>query len=257
MSVFMAFDYFASMHVDIAIVEVGLGGRLDSTNVITPLLSVITNIGMDHTEFLGNTLESIAGEKAGIVKEKIPVIIGESQKATRDVFTQTASQKEAPIYFADEKYAIDYSLLSSDGLYQLFNIRQEDLTVYPELETDLLGAYQKKNIITTLMAIDILKEQGFNLILPAIRKGLKNVTKTTGLMGRWQVAGHNPLTICDNAHNAEGITEVVQQIANTAYRKLHFVVGVVKEKKLDNILKVITSRSDLLFHKSLSSKSIE
>ncbi len=163
MSVFMAFEYFAETHVDIAIIEVGLGGRLDSTNVITPLLSVITNIGLDHTEFLGNTLESIAGEKAGIIKKNVPVVIGESHEKTKDVFVRTAGQNKAPVYFADNEYTIDYSLLSADGKFQTLNVRHENEITYPELQTDLLGIYQKKNIVTALTAIDALKRQGIDI----------------------------------------------------------------------------------------------
>ena len=162
MSVFMAFDYFASRKVDIAIIEVGLGGRLDSTNIITPIFSVITNIGHDHMDFLGNTLDKIAYEKAGIIKNNIPVVIGESNSQINSVFSKIADQRSSPVIFADQKYSSQYSLLSADHM-QTFNIEKDGQIFYPNLKTDLLGVYQGKNLLTSLTCIDLLKDSGFSI----------------------------------------------------------------------------------------------
>ena len=208
MTVGLAFDYFASEKVDIAIIEVGLGGRLDSTNIITPEISVITNIGLDHTQFLGETLPEIAFEKAGIIKNKIPVVIGEEQKEVKNVFLAKAEAVKAPIYFASE-----------------------DVNNY---KTDLLGDYQKKNTKTAVVAIKKLK--GFQISEENIKNGLLNVVKNTNLKGRWQVLQENPKVICDTAHNKEGLAIVLNQLKKEQFKKLHFVLGVVSDKKLETVL---------------------
>ena len=208
MTVGLAFDYFASEKVDIAIIEVGLGGRLDSTNIITPEISVITNIGLDHTQFLGETLPEIAFEKAGIIKNKIPVVIGEEQKEVKNVFLTKAEAIKAPIYFASE-----------------------DVNNY---KTDLLGDYQKKNTKTAVVAIKKLK--GFQISEENIKNGLLNVVKNTNLKGRWQVLQENPKVICDTAHNKEGLAIVLNQLKKEQFKKLHFVLGVVSDKKLETVL---------------------
>jgi dihydrofolate synthase/folylpolyglutamate synthase len=208
MTVGLAFDYFASEKVDIAIIEVGLGGRLDSTNIITPEISVITNIGLDHTQFLGETLPEIAFEKAGIIKNKIPVVIGEEQKEVKNVFLTKAEAVKATIYFASE-----------------------DVNNY---KTDLLGDYQKKNTKTAVVAIKKLK--GFQISEENIKNGLLNVVKSTNLKGRWQVLQENPKVICDTAHNKEGLAIVLNQLKKEQFKKLHFVLGVVSDKKLETVL---------------------
>ncbi|MBN2347514.1 MAG: bifunctional folylpolyglutamate synthase/dihydrofolate synthase [Bacteroidales bacterium] len=236
MSVFMAFEYFARKKVDVAVIEVGMGGRLDSTNVILPELSVITNIGFDHMEFLGDSLEKIAAEKAGIIKKRVPVVIGETQDHTKDVFIQIARKNQAPLVFADQLYSVDYTLFSSDNVYQILQTKYDDnLLAYP-IETDLLGKYQVQNIITSLAAVDELKMSDFTISDDNLRKGLKQVKKNTGLQGRWDIVGVNPRTICDVAHNADGLKLVLKQLLNIPYKKLHLVLGFVSDKNVKEIL---------------------
>jgi dihydrofolate synthase/folylpolyglutamate synthase len=235
MTVFLAFKYFAYMKVDIAIIEVGLGGRLDSTNIINPVLSVITNIGHDHMEFLGNTLDEIAREKAGIIKKSVPVIIGESGSQTDNIFIKIAEQKSSSLYFADKKYSAAGTVFSADGM-QVFNIEKDSEVYYPNLKTDLLGIYQKKNILTALACIDFLKDNGFEIANIDIYNGLKKVIPNTGLYGRWLIMNREPLIICDTAHNLEGFKSVMLQIRNTPYKNLHMVIGFVKEKNIEDFL---------------------
>ncbi len=216
MTVGLAFDYFAREQVDIAVIEVGMGGRLDSTNVITPLLSIITNIGLDHTQFLGDTLEKIAGEKAGIIKDGVPVVIGETQLETAPVFVKTAANHHAPITFADQHYVVD------------------DISRYTE---ELTGEYQKKNIATVLEAVEVLrKTTDFELQPKAVRKGLAKVVTNTHLHGRWQKIGESPLTICETAHNAPGIDSMLGKLATMDYDNLHVVYGCVNDKDYRKIL---------------------
>ena len=208
MTVGMAFDYFAKEKVDIAIIEVGLGGRLDSTNIILPEVSVITNIGLDHTQFLGETLPEIAREKAGIIKEGIPIVIGEKQLSVESVFKGVAVEKEAPLFFASDNKG-DY-------------------------KTDLLGAYQKHNLKTAVCTLS--KVKSFEIEKSHIEKGLLNVVKNTGLKGRWQILNQSPKIICDTAHNKEGLTYVLKQLQQESFKRLHIVLGVVSDKKLNKIL---------------------
>lgn len=214
MTVGMAFEYFSQQQVDMAIIEVGMGGRLDSTNIIQPEVSVITNIGMDHTQYLGTTLEAIAKEKAGIIKENIPVIIGETQPETEAVFKEVAIQKNAEIYFADQLM---------------------DKT----FESDLKGKYQAKNLKTVTQTIEILKELGYNVSDDQLKSGLKNVVENTGLLGRWQQISDEPRVICDTGHNKEGLSEVIRQLDEMPKEQLHMVFGVVNDKDLDSILSIL------------------
>lgn len=216
MTVGLAFDYFAREQVDIAVVEVGMGGRLDSTNVITPILSVITNIGLDHTQFLGDTLEKIAVEKAGIIKEGVPVVIGETQTETKPVFECIATERRAPITFADQNHKVD---------------RIEDYT------EELTGDYQKMNIATVLQVVDILRNNStFNISSPELMRGLARVVTNTHLHGRWQTICHHPLTICETAHNAPGIDSMLGKLATMDFRALHVVYGCVNDKDYRKIL---------------------
>lgn len=216
MTVGMAFDYFAREKVDIAVVEVGMGGRLDSTNIITPLLSVITNIGLDHTQFLGHTLKAIAGEKAGIIKESVPVVIGETQPETKPVFERVAAERHAPISFADAHYRVD---------------RIEDYT------EELIGEYQKKNIATVLQAVDILRDNSeFRIYDSELKRGLARVVTNTHLHGRWQKIGDAPLTICETAHNSPGIDSMLGKLATMDFPALHVIYGCVNDKDYRNIL---------------------
>ena len=214
MTVGLAFEYFANQKVDIAIIEVGLGGRLDSTNIITPEVSVITNIGLDHTQFLGNTHQSIAKEKGGIIKHNIPVVIGETQIQTKDVFTEIADNNDAKIIFADKIQTINY-------------------------KSDLKGDYQNKNIKTVVSVINQIQLKGFNISSENIKRGLLNVVHNTGLLGRWQILKHNPKVICDTAHNREGLEIVVNQLKKAEYSNLHIVFGVVNDKDLDSIIDLL------------------
>ncbi len=235
MTVFMAFQYFKEQQIDIAVVEVGMGGRLDSTNVITPILSVITNISFDHTTFLGNTLPKIAIEKAGIIKKNIPIIIGETQDEIEFTFIDIAQQKNTNIIFADKLFSIDYGLLTKNNK-QIVNVKANNKLIFENLEVDLLGQYQQKNIITVLAIINELQHNGTSIETENIYNGLANIVKNTGLKGRWQILGNNPLIIADTGHNEAGWKYILEQIKQTAYKKLHFVFGVVDDKNIDNIL---------------------
>ncbi len=245
-SVFMAFNYFVHSRIDIAVVEVGLGGRLDATNIINPVLSVITNIGKDHTEILGDTLAKIAFEKAGIIKRRTPVVIGESHPDTLPVFIRRAEELKAPLVVADKQYHIDSSFSSADG-YQVFKVRKNGTLPYPNLKCGLLGHYQRKNTVTLLSAIDQLRQVGFNLEEKVIYSGLKNVIRNTGLAGRWQITGHEPITIADTAHNADGLKQVVQQIAETPHEKLHMIIGFVNDKDIESMLSLLPLEADYYF----------
>ena len=244
----MAFDYFAKEKVDIAIIEVGLGGRLDSTNVIKPELSVITNISLDHVSMLGNTLAEIAVEKAGIIKPNTPVVIGETQPETKDVFIKKAEECKAPIYFADQ--IIDCDKIHIESLdYQKFDIWKNNELYIEAVEFPLLGYYQKKNLATVICAIEILKEK-FNIDKKDIVNGLEFVVKNTNLMGRWQILCRQPLVIADTGHNVGGIKEIVMQLSDMSFRKLHFVLGCVNDKDIDGILHLLPHYADYYFCKA-------
>lgn len=234
----LAFDYFSKQKVDIAIIEVGLGGRLDSTNIITPEVSVITNIGLDHTNLLGETLEKIAAEKAGIIKSNVPVVVGLTQIETKNVFTEIALRKQASIFFADQEYVATYSMLGLDGK-QILNVDRNGEMAFPEIKLDLLGMYQARNVPVVLKTFEILIENGWQISMENIYEGLENAAKLTGLLGRWQIIGNNPLTVCDTGHNEDGIKMVVSQIKNTPYKTLHFVFGVVADKNQDAVLRLL------------------
>ena len=248
MTVAMAFDYFRKEKVDIAIIEVGMGGRLDSTNVINPELCVITNISLDHVKFLGENEEQIAKEKAGIIKPKTPIVIGETQEDSKNVFINTAKEKDSKILFADQimdcrkdnTYSIEY---------QKFDIYKNNELYLKDLKYPLLGNYQKKNLATVICALDILKES-FNINNTHIINGLNNVIKNTSLMGRWQVINRNPLAIADTGHNVAGINEVNRQLAETKYNKLHFVLSVVNDKDIDGILNLLPKDAEYYFCKA-------
>ena len=249
LTVAMAFDYFADKEIDVAVMEVGLGGRLDSTNVITPDVSIITNIGLDHTNLLGDTLEKIAGEKAGIIKKDVPVVIGTTQKETTPVFNEKVQEVDTSIYFSDQEYNVAYSMLSMDGKQQL-NVQKEGEDVYTELVLDLLGQYQHKNIPAVLKAVDLLNKKDYKITEDNLREGLKNVVTNTGLLGRWQVIGNNPLTVCDTGHNEDGIKSIVQQLKNTAYKQLHFIFGTVGDKDPGKVLALLPKQAKYYFVKA-------
>jgi dihydrofolate synthase/folylpolyglutamate synthase len=244
-TVAMAFDYFAKEKVDIAIIEVGLGGRLDSTNIITPELSIITNISLDHTNILGNTLAEIAVEKAGIIKKNIPVVIGEYHPETADVFIKKAKAANALINFAEDSLHIHNSELK--GIKLLVDIADQKQIRYANLGLDLTGTYQLKNILAVIKSIDLLRKNGFVIADEAIYSGLKQVKKLTGLQGRWQTLSKNPLVICDTGHNKAGISEVVRNIALIKYENLHVVIGMVKDKDIDGVLQELPKTATYYF----------
>ena len=246
LTVALAFDYFAHENVDVAIMEVGLGGRLDSTNIITPEISVITNIGLDHVNLLGDTKPKIAAEKAGIIKSNVPVVIGETGKETAPVFKQVAAEKDAPLFFADQEYAVSYATLGIDGK-QNIHLERNGQAVAEEIKLDLLGAYQHKNLPTLLKSVDLLREKGFEISSSALKDGLANVVGLTGLLGRWQVIGNNPLTVCDTGHNEDGIRVLVEQIKNTAFKNLHIVFGTVGDKNPDPVLALLPKNAQYYF----------
>lgn len=225
MSVGMAFDYFAKEQVDIAIIETGMGGRLDSTNIINPELAVITNIGFDHMAILGNTLPEIATEKAGIIKPSIPVVIGEKNEETAPVFIRKAAETNSPIYFAEEDS-------------------------FPEYQSDLKGTYQKQNIQAVLKAVELLQVMNWKIDNKAIKNGLLNVQENTGLQGRWQQLGENPYIFCDTGHNKNGLAYVLKQLTNLPHAQLHIVLGVVDDKDLSSILPMFPKNALYYFCKA-------
>jgi len=224
MTVGMAFDYFAKQNVDIAVVEVGLGGRLDSTNIVIPEVSIITNIGLDHTQFLGDTLEAIAFEKGGIIKPNIPVVIGETQKETAPVFKSLAKSCDSEILFADQLVSEVY-------------------------KSDLIGSYQSKNIKTVVQTVKQLQGKGFKISKKNIKQGLLKVVKNTGLLGRWQILKERPKVVCDTGHNREGLIYVMQQLSNETFESLHIVFGVVNDKDLRSILDLLPKKATYYFCK--------
>ncbi|MBQ8225134.1 MAG: bifunctional folylpolyglutamate synthase/dihydrofolate synthase [Bacteroides sp.] len=224
----LAFRYFAEEKVDVAVVEVGLGGRLDCTNIISPDLCLITNISPDHVQFLGNTLEQIASEKAGIIKPRVPVVIGESQEETRPVFLQKAAKEQAPIYFAEEY----------------------DVKRFDDWEYELKGLYQAKNKRTVLTALALLQQNGYRISDESIGRGLANVTRLTGLMGRWQQLHSSPTLVCDTGHNVGGISYLVKQLREQQYRKLHIVLGMVNDKDVRGVLRLLPSDAIYYFTKA-------
>lgn len=245
MTVAMCFDYFAKQQVDIAIIETGLGGRLDSTNIILPQLSVITNIGWDHTDLLGDTLAKIAFEKAGIIKPNTPVVIGESDAETAPVFINKATEENAPIVFADAQLQLQN--FDNRGDVAVFDVWQNNQVLFSGVECDLTGIYQKKNITTVLAAVLQLQEQGWEITEAHIRQGLQSVKSSTGLMGRWQKLSDNPLTYADTGHNLNGIQEVLKQISLTPHNQLHIVWGMVKDKDITKVLGLLPQKAHYYF----------
>jgi dihydrofolate synthase/folylpolyglutamate synthase len=248
MTVGMAFWYFAKEAVDIAVIEVGLGGRLDSTNVIHPELCVITTIGYDHTQFLGNTLPLIAGEKAGIIKQGVPVVISQTQKETQAVFSQQAAAMQATIVFADQLWEVT-KIQESEGpsLQQLANFKVRSSDGEFNLKFGLNGDYQRFNLPGILEAVKQLRDQGWNLSDQALKAGLENVTEQTGLKGRWQLLQLKPLIIADTGHNEAGILEVVNQLKNYSYSQLWMVIGMVNDKDISKVLDLLPKEATYIF----------
>ena len=233
MSVGLAFQYFKESKTDINIIEVGMGGRLDSTNIITPLVSVITNIGLDHTQFLGNTLEAIAFEKAGIIKSNVPVVIGEYTSETKPVFQSKADEMQSDIYFASELISEVYS-------------------------SDLIGDYQEHNKKTVLQTLKVLQETtSFQISEENVKQGLQKVVINTGLQGRWQQLGANPKIICDTAHNEHGLKIAINQLKKEKFAQLHIVLGMVNDKNLNDVLPIFPKKAKYYFCKPIGSRGLE
>jgi dihydrofolate synthase/folylpolyglutamate synthase len=246
-TVAMAFDYFAQQKVDVAVIETGLGGRLDSTNIITPLLSIITNISFDHMNMLGNTLPLIAGEKAGIIKKHIPVVIGETHPETKEVFEKKAAEQEAPIIFADQHFRAN--LLKKDLINTVFDVYKDEELIYDNLYLALSGDYQIKNLQTCLQSIEHLQHH-FSITPASIRLGLKDLRTMTQFMGRWQVLGTSPTIICESAHNEAGIEYAFRQIQEMDYQQLHIVIGTVNDKDISKLLGQLPKEAVYYFAKA-------
>lgn len=238
-SVFLAFEYFKEQKVDIAIIETGLGGRLDTTNIIHPLASIITNIGIDHSDILGNTLPDIAREKAGIIKSETPVILGKTQKETLPIFTCESALKNSPIYVADKRFQVTLSS-ASDTEFSFYNIAGHDnADIEKQVSCDLQGVCQTENIGTTLQSIEIIREKGYKIKDASIQKGLRYVCKNTGLQGRWQTLSKYPTIICDVAHNKDGLLGVFSSIDQLRRKQKHLVLGFVNDKDISTIWELI------------------
>ncbi len=243
-SVGMAFQYFVQEKVDIAVIETGLGGRLDSTNVVTPLLSIITNIGYDHQQFLGDTLPEIAGEKAGIIKAGIPVLIGESQEEVRHVFEQKAELEQSPLFFADGLIQVEKAGGYEAG--QVFNVKKNSGSRVDGLRLEASGAYQQKNLATVLAALELLKPT-LKVEEKNIREGLEDLRNLTRFLGRWQVLGNKPIVVADSAHNRDGVRYAMDQLATYDYRRLHMVWGMVADKDQAPILALLPKEAVYYF----------
>lgn len=241
----MAFSYFEQEQVEVAVIEVGLGGRLDSTNIINPDLSVITNISLDHTNMLGNTFGEIAFEKAGIIKPNIPVVIGERHPETDPVFIKKAKEQNAALLFAEDNLKV--ANVSKQSTTLKLDIIQQNTPLLETLHLDLTGTYQLKNIVTVIEAVQELRKIGYHIADEAIYQALENVKKLTGLQGRWQTLAKNPLVICDTGHNKAGITEVVQNINQTPHENLHLVIGMVKDKDISAVLALLPKDATYYF----------
>ena len=248
LTVVMALQYFAEKKTDIAIIETGLGGRLDSTNVITPVLSIITNIGYDHVNILGDTLAKIAFEKAGIIKPNVPVVIGEFLPETKNIFIEKATQCNAELVCAKEKYRIENLMITNDALHaDVIEINTQKKENYL---LDLNGIYQQHNLLTVLTALDELQKQEYVFEKGVVKKALSSVKRLTGLHGRWDVIHHQPVVALDVAHNEDGIKQLLTQIAMCNYKNLHIIFGMVKDKDADKILSLLPKNATYYFTKA-------
>jgi dihydrofolate synthase/folylpolyglutamate synthase len=261
----LAFSYFAEEKVDVAIIETGLGGRLDSTNIITPELSIITNISWDHSNLLGDTLAKIAGEKAGIIKTGVPVVIGETQEEVKEVFINKCKEVKAPLYFADRHFHVLHAELVYNNSPELMvqlqfkngiplnHVFEHDSV----LRSSLIGYYQVKNLVTVLMSVDILNTNGFTLQAAKVEKGITNVIENTGIMGRWQKINEKPLVVSDIGHNEGGLKETLTQIKFTPHNKLHMVLGFVNDKDIDTMLAMLPNDADYYFCKAQIPRALD
>jgi len=244
-TVAMAFEYFAMQQVDIAVIEVGLGGRFDSTNIITPEISIITNIGWDHMNILGDSLEKIAFEKAGIIKQDVPVIIGEYSSETKNVFEKIIAEKKAPIHFATQTMNVaDWKWENHELIVEVAEKVKTDHKIF---HLDLPGIYQTKNLLTLLESVSVLNQLGFSLKEKDIHYGLQKTKKITGLHGRWEIIHEHPTIVLDVGHNEDGIKQLVQQIELSAYKETHIILGVVKDKEVEKVLKLLPHSAHYYF----------
>ncbi len=246
MTTAMAFHHFSESDVEVAIIETGLGGRLDSTNIIKPILSVITNIGLEHTALLGSTIGEIAFEKAGIIKPEVPVVVGESAPESNEVFDRTAAERGSMLVYADREWEVVESEPSGDRMrYHIQRPRDGRTQI---LDLDLMGIYQRKNIITARTAVSILRHYTpLNISTRALVEGVHSVVESTGLMGRWQKLGSSPRVYCDTGHNAHGLAEVVEQIRAQEYRRLYMIIGMVSDKDFDAVIPLMPKEAYYLF----------
>ena len=255
MTAAMAFDYFAQSDVEVAVIETGLGGRLDATNIIVPILSVITNIGLEHTALLGDTLQKIAAEKAGIIKKSIPVIIGEADDRYNSVIEQAAAANKSRVIYAEREFL--YEGRTERNGSQLFQLRRTRDDKAFEVELDLAGNYQKHNIVTASAAVDFLHEETpLTISRRAYLEGMRGAASLTSLHGRWQKLGDAPLTVCDTGHNAHGIAYVAEQLKVTPHRKLYCVMGFVRDKDLAHILPLLPRDAHYIFTQAHSERAL-
>lgn len=247
----LASSYFASQQVDVAVMETGMGGRLDSTNIISPEISIITNIGYDHMQFLGDTLEKIAREKAGIIKPLIPAVIGETHPETAPVFISVANEKGSPLSFADERYRImNWTSLPGKTPMVSFEVARNGETLPGQYKSPLTAEYQKKNIATVIMAVDHLRSRQFHIDEKSLSKGLRKVKSNTSLRGRWEILSRKPMIIADIGHNEAGIREIIRQIEKIRYNRLRIVLGVVNDKDIDAMLRLLPAEATYYFCKA-------
>ncbi len=247
-TVAMAFEYFKQEKVDVAVIEVGLGGRLDSTNIITPALSIITNIGWDHMNLLGDSLEEIAFEKAGIIKQAVPVVVGESLSETKPIFEEKASMMQAPLHFAYNEFRVTGKKTIDHQL--VVDVEEPKTKTDFQYTLDLPGGYQLKNILTVLSSVRQLQQQGWNISEEHIQTALASSKKINGLHGRWEVIHEHPTVVMDVGHNEDGVKQIVAQINESNYNKLHIVIGMVKDKEIEKVLALLPKEAYYYFTKA-------
>lgn len=254
-TVAMAFDYFAQQQVDIAVIETGLGGRLDSTNIITPELSVITNIGWDHMNLLGNTLDKIAFEKAGIIKQHIPAVIGEALAETKPVFEQKAKEQQAPIVFAEEQWSVEEATLQNSLL--TVTVKNQQKHTVETYSLDLPGLYQTKNLCTVLTAVEQLQQSDWNIKDEHVHTALSHTKKINGLHGRWELIQQHPTVVLDVGHNEDGVKQIVHQLNNSSFHQLHIIIGMVKDKEIDKVLALLPKQAIYYFTKAQIPRALD
>ncbi len=247
-TVAMAFEYFADEKVEVAVIEVGLGGRLDSTNIIIPELSVITNIGWDHMNLLGDTLEKIASEKAGIIKTNVPIVVGETLPETKPVFEQKATDMQAPLHFAYDEFTITGKKTVDHKL--VVDVEERNTKNIFQYTLDLPGVYQTKNILTVLSSVRQLQQQGWNITEKHIQTALASSKEINGLHGRWEVIHEHPTVVMDVGHNEDGVKQIVTQLAESSYNRLHIIIGMVKDKEIEKVLALLPKQATYYFTKA-------